>query len=87
MAWRVKRCLRLRKCVDYNYIVPRSVIVFLMGFDPDFILASVEGVHELALGHEKGHEVVFCLIRHVEDQTKVGLGLKRQCEVRPRDKK
>ena len=27
------------------YIVPSSVVVFLLGFDPDFVLANVEGVH------------------------------------------
>lgn len=54
-------------CVGCDYIVPGAVIIFLRGFDLDFVLANVEGVHELALAHEECHEVVLALVRRVED--------------------
>lgn len=53
-----------------TYIVPCTVIVFLLAPDFDSLLCYVEGVYKLPVGQEESHEVVLLDVRYIKDEAK-----------------
>lgn len=54
----------------HTYIVPCTVIVFLLAPDFDSLLFYIESVYELPVGQEQGHEVVLLDVRYIKDEAK-----------------
>ena len=53
---------------SHTYIVPGTVIVFLLAPDFDSLLCCVEGVNKLPVGQEESHEVVLLDVRYIKDE-------------------
>lgn len=68
---------------SWTYIVPCSVIVFLLTPDFDSLVCYVEGVHQFSMGQEESHEIVLLGIRYIKYGTKGRMCLQGQREVGP----